>query len=94
MSTVIVSATVKDLIVDATVKVGGYKVSVTGLPDQLNAEPSGTFLDVGPGTFTATIQRVDVDGNSIGGSSSAVFTIAAPTQTIQTPDVVSVTVTP
>jgi len=94
MSTVIVTASVKDLVVDASTKVGGYKVSITGQPDQTVPALPATFADVGPGTYTAVVQLVDASGVSIGGSSSASFTIAAPTITVSVPDIVSVPVSP
>jgi hypothetical protein len=92
MSTVIVTATVKDLVVKADVVVQGYKVSVTGQPDQIVAVPTATFPDVVPGDYVATVVLVDSAGANIGDPQSASFTIAVPTQTVSVVDVVTVAV--
>lgn len=92
MATVVVSSTVKALEVPASVVVQGYKISVTGQPDQVVAVPTANFADVVPGDYTATVVLVDADGQSIGEAQSATFTVPVPTQTVQVPDVVSVSV--
>jgi len=92
MSTVIVSASVKDLVVKADVVVQGYKVSVTGQPEQVVPTPTATFNDVAPGDYVATVVLVDAAGAAIGDPQSASFTIAAPTQTVSVVDVVTVAV--
>lgn len=92
MATVVVSSTVKDLVVDVAVKVQGYKVSVTGQPDQVVSAPEATFLDVAPGDYVATVVLVDTAGADIGEAQSANFTVAATSQTVAVPAVVSVVV--
>jgi hypothetical protein len=92
MSTVVVSASMKELVVDVAVKVQGYKVSVTGQTDQIVASLPATFNDVGPGDYTATVVLVNTDGANIGDPQSASFSIAPTTQVVSVPDVVSVVV--
>jgi hypothetical protein len=92
MSTVAVSASVKDAVVDAKVVVQGYKVSVTGQPDQIVTSFPATFNDVAPGDYVASVVLVDASGSNIGDAQSASFTIAAPTQVVSVTDVVTVLV--
>ncbi len=92
MSTVVVSWTVKDEVIDASVVAGGYKVSVTGQPDQTVTDSPATFTGVGAGDYTATVVRVDANGADIGSAQSATFNIPVTTQTVSVPDVVNVTV--
>jgi len=92
MSKVIVNASVKDLVVDAKVVVQGYKVSVTGQPDQVVAALPATFEGVVPGDYVATVVLIDTAGAAIGDTQSASFTIVPTTQVVSVPDVVSVVV--
>jgi len=92
MSTVIVSSTLKDLVIDAKVVVQGYKVSVTGQPDQIFTALPVTFTGFVPGDYVATVVLVDNAGSNIGDPQSASFTIVPTTQVVSVPDVVSVVV--
>jgi len=38
-----------------------------------------TFLNVAPGTYTASAQAVDASGAALGGAATTTFTVAAPT---------------
>jgi len=92
MSTVVVSSTLKDLVIDAKVVVQGYKVSVTGQPDQIVTALPATFTGVVPGDYVATVVLVDTAGANIGDPQSASFTIVPTTQVVSVPDVVSIVV--
>ena len=92
MSTVVVSFSVKDQVVPISVVVDGFKVSVTGQPDQKVTASPAQFDNVSPGDYVATVVLVDTAGADIGSAQSASFTVAATDQTVSVPDVVSVVV--
>ena len=99
MSQVIVSATLKDLVVPATTVAGQFEVAIedssgTKTAQKVNA-PTATFDNVVPGDYTASVQLLDSTGAPLGDKATAAFNVPAPaTSTVQVPDIVTVSVDP
>jgi hypothetical protein len=96
MSTVIVTlATVEADQPAGTAAQGGivFTLSNGAAPQTIAAAPfTASFADVVPGSYVATCQAVDVNGNPVGALlTSDQFTIAAPVP-FQIPSSISVTV--
>ncbi|MBN3757248.1 hypothetical protein G3N95_30200 [Paraburkholderia sp. Tr-20389] len=96
MANVIVTVATQQQAFPAGTAAAGIVITLVGAsvaPQHISAAPySASFSDVAPGTYTASAQAVDANGNPLGAAAvSAEFTIAAPVM-VDVPQTVSVTV--
>lgn len=97
MATVIVNWTTKAKTFAGTVVGGAILVQilaadgVTGVsPTQNVSGNSASFAGINPGNYVAKVDRYDSAGNTILGSATVAFSVAAPSSTVEVPDVVTV----
>lgn len=96
MATVIVSIATQQQAFPAGTAAAGIVITLVGAsvaPQHISASPySASFSDVAPGTYTASAQAVDANGNALGAAAtSAPFTIEAPVM-VDVPQTVTVSV--
>jgi len=97
MSTVIVTLETVATPFPAGTVAAGIVISLSGgvVPAQTitTAPYAASFVDVAPGTYTASAQAIDASGAPLGAAAvSAEFTIAAPDVSIDIPSVVTVAI--
>jgi hypothetical protein len=97
LATVIVTLATQQQAFPAGTAAAGIVITLVGAsvaPQHITAAPySASFSDVAPGTYTASAQAVDANGNALGaGAVSAEFTVAAPDVMVDVPSVVTVSV--
>ena len=90
MTSVVVSFSTKQLVVPLTVVPGKYVVSIGGVGSQTVDASPATFTDVPPGDYVVTVVRKDVNDQPIGDAASGTVSVPVPVQTVDVPDVVTV----
>lgn len=97
MSTVIVTLETVATPFPAGTVAAGISISLSGgaVPAQtVTAAPyTASFADVAPGSYTASAQALDANGQPLGAAAmSAEFTIAAPDVSVDVPSTVTVAI--
>lgn len=70
----------------------GFRFSFAGLDSQPTTETSVEFTEVEPGTYTASVQAIDVDGNPMGSLVSVEVTVEADPPPVTFPQALGLTV--
>lgn len=94
MATVVVSWTTREQEFPGVVVPGNYRVRIVpgGFADQLVAESPATFNDIPPGSYIASVVRLDSAGEEIGDSVSQPFIVPAVSTMVNVPVEVEVNV--
>lgn len=97
MANVIVTVATQQQAFPAGTAAAGLVITLAGAsvaPQHVTAAPyTASFADVAPGTYTASAQAVDANGNPLGAAAvSEAFTIAAPDVMVDVPATVTVSV--
>lgn len=98
MSQVVLTSTVKSQSFPAGTVGGMWRFTITPVGGtgtvQDTPDPIASFSDVPPGDYTATVQRMDTDGNSLGDPSAVAFTVTSSTVSVEVSDNLTAEVTP